>query len=336
MKSSVAIVGSANQDLTSYTPVVPLMGETVTGSNFETMPGGKGANQACAAASLGLAPVTMVSRVGEDSFGRDLLKNFKAKGVQFDKDLTILKEKDGKKVSTGIASIIVDTNSGDNCIIVTPGANHAMSGDDVTKSLKAMPEPPSVVVTQLEILTEAALAAMKTGKEMGAITILNPAPAPEASALKDFYPYCDIIIPNETELYKICGVSEAEGKDAEEKLARDLFQKGVGKAVVVTLGARGAMVVAKSDKETDGYKTTLVSAPDDLPCRDDPIVDTIGAGDGFCGALATYLSVGVELEDAAKLACGFAGMSVRRQGPSYPSPDEIPDCLIVGKALQTS
>jgi ribokinase len=338
MKSnSVVVVGSANQDLTSYTPTIPTMGETVMGSTFETSCGGKGANQACAAASLGINPVTMISRVGDDVFGKALLENFKDKGVLFDEQATVLRgEVDGKPISSGVASITVDTKSGDNMIIVTPGANHAMKAEDVEKSLKDLPERPAVVVVQLEILPEAALSALKTGKELGAVTILNPAPAPEGSALKDFYQYCDIVIPNESELFRICGVSDeaaAKDSDIEEKLARDLLNKGVGLAVVVTLGARGAMVVSKDEK---GFKTTFVCAPDDLPCKNDPIEDTIGAGDGFCGALSAYLSAGIELERAATLSCGFAGMSVRRRGASYPSGDEIPACLKINNVVAAS
>lgn len=331
MKSQVAVVGSANQDLTSYTAVLPQMGETVMGNTFATSCGGKGSNQACAAASLGLSPVTMICRLGDDVFAKDLMANFKKKGVEVDAETTILKAtKDGKPISTGVASIVVDTTSGDNMIIVTPGANHEMTANDVEMSLKAIPETPAAVVVQLEILKEAALAALKTGKELGSITILNPAPAPEAGVLDSFYPYTDIIIPNETELRKICGVAEdAEGgSDFEEKLAKQLLtDNGVKKAVIVTLGARGAMVVARDESGMDGMKVTYVSQPDDLPCKNDPIADTVGAGDAFCGALATYLSCGVELEKAAGMACGLASMSVRRTGASYPSPDEIPKCL---------
>jgi ribokinase len=295
------------------------------------------ANQACAAASLGINPVTMISRVGDDVFGKALLENFKNKGVLFDERATVLREVDGKPISSGVASITVDTKSGDNMIIVTPGANHAMKAEDVERSLTNLPERPAVVVVQLEILPEAALSALKTGKELGAVTILNPAPAPEGSALKDFYQYCDILIPNESEIFKICGVSDvaaAKDSDLEEKLAKDLLNKGVGMAVVVTLGARGAMVVAKDEK--DGFKTTFVCAPDDLPCKNDPIEDTIGAGDGFCGALSAYLSTGMELERAATLSCGFAGMSVRRRGASYPSGDEIPACLKIKNVVAAS
>ena len=326
MKSSrVAVVGSANQDLTSYTSILPQMGETVTGKTFETSCGGKGSNQACAAASLGLNPVTMICRMGDDVFAKDLLANFQKKGVEVDEERTII-----QGVSTGVASIVVDTTTGDNMIIVTPGANHKMTASDVETSLKALSEKPAAVVVQLEILKEAALAALKTGRELGAITILNPAPAPEAGVLDSFYKYTDIIIPNETELRKICGVPEDAEGDLEERLAKQLLtESGVKQAVIVTLGARGAMVVARGNNGADGITVSYVSQPEDLPCKNDPIADTVGAGDGFCGSLAAYLSAGVELNKAAEMACGLASMSIRRTGASYPSPDEIPDCLQV-------
>lgn len=305
------------------------------GSTFETSCGGKGANQACAAASLGISPVSMVCRVGDDVFGKDLLANFKNKGVQVnEKEAVLQKGKDGKPISSGVASIVVDTNSGDNMIIVTPGANHELLAQDVEASLKNLPDSPSMVVVQLEILPEAALQALKTGKELGAVTVFNTAPAPETFSIEEFYKFSDIIVPNESELRKICGVTEEackEDKDFEEQAKKLLLEKGVAQAVIVTLGARGAMVVAKRDQ--DKTETTFVSAPPDLPCKDDPVADTIGAGDAFCGALSTYLSAGIELEKAATLACGFASMSVRRQGASYPTADELPECLQIDKFL---
>lgn len=321
-KNHVVIVGSANQDLTSYTRTVPVLGETVMGTSFETSCGGKGANQAVAAASLQISPVTMVCRTGDDVFGKSLLSNFARVGVQVDKESTVLTGESNKAISTGVAAITVDFFSGDNMIIVTPGANHALTPAEVRKSLQDLKDPPAVVVVQLEIKPKAALEALKTAKELGAITIFNPAPAPESFSIEEFYPFVDIIIPNETELAKICG----DNGESEEVNAHALLKKGVGQAVVVTLGARGAMVVQSNDSG-DGVTTTLVDAPIDLPCRNDPVQDTVGAGDGFCGALSTYLSAGVSLVDAAGMACGFAGMSVRRRGASYPTATELPACL---------
>ena len=320
----VLVVGSANQDLISYTSVLPSMGETVMGSSFETTCGGKGANQAVCASSLGMAPsVTMVCRVGQDAFGADLLANFNKVGVLFDKETTVAKES-----HSGVAPIVVDTSTGDNMIIVIPGANHVLTPEHVRNAILACDPPPAVVVTQLEIPPETALEAMRVGKQVGATTILNPAPAPKGWTLDEFYQHVDVLIPNETELLSLC----KDKPGSEEEMARFLLEKGVGKAVVVTLGARGAMVVTKTTDE--GANVQLVSAPDDLPCRDDPVQDTIGAGDAFCGATATYLSAGLDLTDATTKACGVASMSVRKKGAqtSYPTAAELPDCLKVASS----
>jgi ribokinase/non-canonical purine NTP pyrophosphatase (RdgB/HAM1 family) len=325
-RNHVVVVGSANQDLTSYTPTVPVMGETVMGQEFETSCGGKGSNQAVAAGSLGISPVTMICRVGDDVFGEALLDKLASVNVAWDETRTILRGKDSP--ASGTATIVVDTNSGDNMIIVTPGANYALSPDDVEESLRALPEPPAIVVVQLEIKPATALQALRTAKDLGAITVLNPAPAPEGYTLDDFFPYVDILIPNETELRKCLGKDELSDED-EEALAKELLDKGMGMGVIVTLGARGAMVVAKKDTDSNDMEVSLVDAPRDLPARNEPIEDTIGAGDAFCGALSTYLSAGLSLTEAAGKACGVASMSVRRRGANYPTASELPETLKV-------
>ena len=210
-------------------------------------------------------------------------------------------------------------------IIVTPGTNFVLSAADVRDSLQKLSEKtkPSVVLVQLEIKPEPALEALKVGKELGATTILNTAPAPEDFSIDDWYPYIDILIPNETELQELC---KGGPDDDEEVMAKSLIAKGVGK-VLVTLGARGAMIVEKAS--SGEIEVTMISAPDDLPCKNDPVEDTIGAGDAFCGALSTYLSAGLSLPEAATKACGVASMSVRKRGAqtSYPTPDVLPECL---------
>lgn len=316
------MVGSANQDLTSYTSQLPTLGETVMGTTFETSCGGKGANQAVAAASIGLVPVDMVCRVGKDVFGTALMNHLSKVGITIDQECTIIDD-----TSTGVAAITVDTKSGDNMIIVTPGANHALSPRNVEDALKKIVKPGDMVVVQLEITFEAALQALKTAKEIGATTLLNPAPAPTSLSLQEFYPFVDILIPNESELVQLCKNDGYNGDTNDEvAMAKALLEKGVQQTVVVTLGARGAMPVTKG---ADGSMTTsIVQAPLDLPCRNDPVVDTIGAGDAFCGSLATFLQTKkFTLEQAVERACGFAGISVRRRGASYPTWEELPECL---------
>ena len=209
-------------------------------------------------------------------------------------------------------------------IIVSPGANYALNKEDVREAvLKAKP---AQVVVQLEIIPEVALEALKAGKEVGAMTMLNTAPAPEGWSLEDpgkeFYPYVDLLILNETELQKVCGSNEG---DKEEELAKSLLPK-VGRAVIVTLGSRGAMVV---EKQGDSFSIEYTDAPKELPARNEPVKNTVGAGDSFCGALSSYLSTGLSLTEAAGYACGVASMTVRKDGAqtSYPSYDELPECL---------
>jgi len=332
----VVVVGSANQDLTAYTATVPKTGETVLGESFETSFGGKGANQGVAAASLDIAPVSMVCKVGADAFGTELLESFQKVNLQYDETSVV-----APNVSTGVAQIIVDTKTGDNMIIVVPGANHALTSSDVRTAITSMADDdscskcPMTVVVQLEIKPEVALEALKVAKEVGATTIFNPAPAPEGWLLDaDFYKYSDIVIPNETELRSLCRGEESVETDDEEAMARTLFARGVSNAVIVTLGARGAMVVSKCDDVSGGTSTEFVCAPPELPCNSDPVVDTVGAGDSFCGSLSAYLSAGLSLGEAATKACGVASMSVRKRGAqsSYPSAAELPDALKVTAA----
>ena len=246
----ILVVGSANQDLTSLTDVIPKLGETVMGRTFGTACGGKGANCAVAAASIGRSigvDVQMTCRVGNDIFGQNLLKNFQKVGVAYNEDETVLQD-----VESGVASIIVDGKSGDNSIIVTPGANFKLTPEDVQKAIKDA--KPAMVVTQLEVLPDVAFEAMKSGKEIAnAVTVLNSAPAPEGYTLEEngrnFYDFVDVLILNESELEKLCEQSgattgtgtaspSAEGESMnEEDLAKFLLiEKGVGKAVIVTLG----------------------------------------------------------------------------------------------------
>jgi len=331
----VVVVGSANQDLTAYTATVPKTGETVLGESFETSFGGKGANQGVAAAALGIVPVSMVCKVGADAFGNELLESFRDVNLQYDEASVVAPD-----VSTGVAQIIVDTKTGDNQIIVIPGANHALTSSDVRAAITSMAQNNQeqggrlmIVVVQLEIKPAVALEALEVAKEVGAITIFNPAPAPEGWELdSNFYRYADIIIPNETELRSLCQREETIQTDDEEAMAKTLFARGVSTAVIVTLGARGAMVVSKSGKEDEkGVQTEFVCAPSELPCNSEPVVDTVGAGDSFCGSLSAYLSAGLSLGEAATKACGVASMSVRKRGAqsSYPRAKDLPDILLL-------
>ncbi|KAI2493697.1 Pyrophosphatase [Fragilaria crotonensis] len=336
---SVLIVGSANQDLTAYTCRVPRMGETILGQDFSTSCGGKGANQAVAAAAL-LSPM-FVGQVGQDVYGKALLENFRTAGVLYDEE-TIWAPND---IPTGVASIMVDITTGDNTIVVVPGANHALTAEQVRTAI--LRHRPKVVLAQLEVLPLVALEAMKVGKQIGATTILNPAPAllPGDKLMAEFYNNVDILTPNETELRLLYDGSSPDDDAAapcdEETMAQSLLDRGIAQAVVVTLGSRGAMVVSH-DKTTE-----RVCAPPGIFPHDQapPVVETVGAGDCFCGALAAYLSTlllepssvtsksdndsVMSLAECARLACGMASLSIRKRGAqsSYPSRNEVPDVL---------
>jgi len=365
----VIVVGSANQDLTCYAPTIPLLGETILGTSFQSCCGGVGANQAIAAAYLGSSQleVSVVCRLGKDGFGDDTLKTFDEVGVTYNKAVI-----QTPKYHTGVAPIIVNSQTGDNMIIVLPGANRALTPADVRSELldyhhhTDRKKSNVVIVTQLEIRLETALEAMKVGKEMGALTILNPSPAQEKTPTTikeettekveyddaEFYRNVDILIPNEMELVSLVSsikggttvedesMGLAEDKEVEVEMAKTLLRLGVKKAVIVTLGARGVMVVSRKQDNTKTdthnnddnkveYEVTMLQADPSLPHHSQPVEDTIGAGDCFCGSLAAYLSAGLELTDAATKACGVASMSVRKKGAqsSYPRKEDLPESL---------
>lgn len=347
----VVIVGSINQDLTTYTSSLPSPGQTILGSDFVAAPGGKGANQAVAATSIGVVDarrggVHMIGRVGDDDMGIGLIRGLQSRGVKLnDDDVRVV------GAHTGVASIYVDTTSGENTIVVAPGANLALGKDDVESSLMEILGRGDekgcvrdVVLVQLEIAPETALQALLTASKLGALAVLNPAPAPKGWELtEEWYSAIDVLIPNETELGAICGLSNSDDVtgEGEEAMAIALLERGVRLAVIVTLGARGVMIVMRDASENapsmgsvDGHRTIMISEPPDLPCKSEPVVDTVGAGDAFCGALAAYLSRGITLEKAASMACGVASMSVRKRGAqeSYPRAEDLPGCLLIEHA----
>jgi len=203
----VVVVGSINQDLTTYASSLPSAGQTILGTDFITTGGGKGANQAVAASKINIVDsqnnggVYMIGRVGDDVMGNNLLSSLQTNGVKMNID-----EMKVNGQHTGVASINVDTNSGQNTIVVAPGANLALSCDDAQSSLANICEK-DVVLVQLEIKPEAALQALKSSSSKDALTILNPAPAPKDWELtSEWYSSIDIIIPNETELASLCGL----------------------------------------------------------------------------------------------------------------------------------
>ncbi len=274
----VFVVGSINQDLMVSTPVYPKLGETVHGHHVTPSPGGKGSNQAVAAARLG-APTSMVGRVGSDAFGAAMLGALQDAGVDTLSVETI------EATQTGLA-IVTHTDAGKNAIIVMQGANQTLGPDDLAP-LDAL-EPGDVVVTQLEVPVPAVRRALERAREAGATTILNAAPAADVAALLNVV---DLLVVNEFEAGVVAGTetpTEAAARDAAARLAEEHDL-----TVVLTLGEAGAMVAHEGRRI-------------DIPPFPVHAVDSTGAGDTFVGALAAFLALGHPLKDACRWA-GAAG-----------------------------
>lgn len=288
-------------DLIAYAPRLPAPGETLMGTRFQTGYGGKGANQAVAAARLGAA-VAMVARVGGDVFGADMLANFAAQGI----DVARVLRTEG--VSSGVAPIAVD-DAGRNAIIVVAGANALLTPADVDAAAPAIRRA-RVLLCQLEVPLETSLRALTLAREAGVLTILNPAPAPEA--LHDaMLRVSDLVCPNESEASAISGIPVTDAASA-EAAGRVLVGRGA-RAAIVTLGAAGCLYVSAS--ETWRAPAPVVTA-----------VDTTGAGDCFLGSLAFFLACAAGLRDAAIRAAAVAALSVQRPGTqtSYPYAADLP------------
>lgn len=297
---AIVVVGSANLDLIVPVPAIPRPGETVLGGALTRAPGGKGANQAVAARRMGAA-VAFVGAVGADDHGRILTGALAADGVQ----LHGLRSVAG--AATGVALIAVAA-SGENCIIVAPGANALLTPDDVDRAAPAI-RSAGMLVTQLEIPLSAVRRALEIARSAGVRTVLNPAPAQPLP--DDVLALADVLVLNATEAALLTGQPVADADDATQA-AQALRQRGAG-LVVVTLGARGAVAL--------GPAATLR-----MPAFRVPVVDTTAAGDAFIGALATRLSADpARLDSALRAATAAGALCVGRPGaqPSLPTADEV-------------
>lgn len=288
MTAQICVVGSSNLDLTARVPRLPQLGETLKGWTFHLGYGGKGANQAITAAKLG-ARVTVVTKLGRDVFGEDTLKNYRAQGV----DTTFVQFDDAH--ASGIAMIFVDDHA-QNCIVIVPGANAALSPTDVRASAEAL-RAADVVVCQLEVPVETTLEAFRIARAANVRTILNPAPA--ASLPDELLALTDICVPNEHETETLTGLA-IRTLDEGERAARALLARGV-RTVILTLGERGALVVTAEIVEH--------VAPISVKA-----VDPTGAGDAFIGSLAVFLGEGVRLREAVRRANAIAALSVTKLG----------------------
>ncbi len=295
MKTAITVVGSINMDLITYTSRIPSIGETILGTSFKMNPGGKGANQAVAAAKLGVG-VCMIGKIGKDDFSKELIENLSRNKV-----VTKNIKKDQSSFS-GIASIIVD-GSGDNCIIVSPGANMNLLPEDVEESRSAIINSGALLM-QLEIPLDTVIKAAEIAHANNVLTVLNPAPAQKlpASLLSNL----DVIIPNESEIQILTDMTVNTLEEV-EKASRFLVDLGV-RLVVVTLGSRGALLTSKDQ--------TIFS-----PAFNVDVVDTVAAGDSFVSSFTYALSINKPLDEA--LRWGNAAGALATTG--YGSQTSLPD-----------
>lgn len=283
----IAVVGSINMDISVPVGSIPIPGETVLGGDALWSGGGKGANQAVAAARLGLT-VAMVGCVGSDAAGADLVQRLETDGI----DVSHVSVLEG--IASGLALIAVDQNTGENSIVVSPGANGKLTAELVTDSADV--SNAKVLLLQLEVPIKAVAAAAAAAK---GIVILNPAPAhPDAAQLLDSV---DIVIPNEHELATLAGTGPLTSPE-------DLVNAALGLAgnadVVVTMGSAGALVVPRSEPASHFF----------VEARKVTAVDTTAAGDSFCGAMADALARDLTLASAVEWAIKVAALTVQSPG----------------------
>ncbi|CAH8487431.1 unnamed protein product [Schistosoma turkestanicum] len=354
-KFHVTVVGSLNVDLSIFTSIIPKLGETVTGSSFLLGYGGKGANQCVASRVLG-CNTAMIGKVGDDYFGEMFIQHLQQLGVNTD---GITRSSIN---STGVASITVEARTGENQIVIVPGANMLVSENDISLAEELTLFNTKIIVCQFEINTPATLHSLRLGRAKGIKTILNPAPAPVSSGnsgklrdyelLEDILSNCDFVCPNESEF---CSITRSDPeslflKDETDSLNIDAFIPGLTyllekktKCPIVTLGSKGVIAIlseqnldkiyAEDTKEVariifENQEKLVVhfSAPSKID-----VIDTTGAGDCFVGSLAYFVACheDITLAEQIRRSVWVASQSVRKKGTqsSYPKRDELPDTL---------
>lgn len=300
----IVVFGSINMDLVVRAPHIPIPGETILGSDFVMVPGGKGANQAVAAARLG-APVQMVGAVGNDGFGPQLRQSLADYGV----DTTHVRT---SETASGVALITVD-DKGENSIVVASGANMRLPAD-ILDSLDHALDQANILLLQLEIPMDFVITAARLAKKRGVMVILDPAPAPTKPLPAELLQSIDVITPNESETAALTGINPIDTAHA-INAATHLHQLGVPQ-VIIKRGGNGILW-------SDGSKTII------QPAFQVPVVDTVAAGDSFNGSLATALAEQQYWGDALRFAAASAAISVTRRGAqqSMANRGEVDDLL---------
>ncbi|MEM0026970.1 MAG: ribokinase [Ignisphaera sp.] len=296
---SIAVVGSIHADFYVKVKRFPQPDETVIGSDYAIYPGGKGANQAVGCARLGVETY-MIGAVGDDYIGSMLIDNLARNGVRID---YVYKA----SCSSGVAFIILNEETRENMIIVSPGADNAVTPQLVEDSLKSLRGKAKILLTQLEIPIETVYRSLEIAKEFGILTILNPAPA--RSLDRDMFRFVDIAVPNRVELQQLTGVKIESIEDV-FRASEKLLEWGV-EVVITTLGSRGAAIATRNTKTiAKAFKV--------------PVVDTTGAGDAFVAGLAVALLENREITDAVRFANAVAALKITRMGAqSMPTRSEV-------------
>jgi ribokinase len=302
---SVLVFGSLNMDLVTRTPRLPQPGETIAGHSFVTVPGGKGGNQAVAVAKLGV-PVQMNGRVGGDEFGKMLIESLRSAGV----DCAGIRI-DGT-CSSGVAAIAID-DTGENNIIIIPGANGRVDGSDVEK----IPFfGRKVLLLQLEIPMAIVLAAAQTAHSAGVTTILDPAPAP-TELPPALYTTVDILTPNQVEAEQLTGI-RVRDRDSALSAAQELQRRGI-KTVIIKMGAQGALCVTETEEFwIEPFEVVAI--------------DTVAAGDAFNGGLAAALAEGRSIAEACRWGAAAGAIAVTRSGAQESMPTREALTKLLGTA----
>jgi len=290
-------------DLVALTPRAPMEGETIIGTSFQQFTGGKGANQAVGAARLG-ADVSMIGKLGRDSFGEAHIESLKREGVNYENVLF------DDVASSGVGHITLEGN-GNNRIIVIPGANHKLTPEDI-ENLEGEIEKSDIIILQLEIPFNTIYKSIELAHKHNKIIILNPAPAVKLE--EDYVKLVDYIVPNESEATLLTGIKVSSIETAREA-AKNLLGLGC-KNVIITLGDKGVLLV---NSKEEIFKESFKVKP----------VDTTAAGDSFIGAFAYSLSHGVEHAKALEYACAVGAITVTKMGaqPSLPNFSEVEEFI---------
>ena len=304
MASEIVVVGACMFDLISYVPRFVNNGETLHGHEFQMGYGGKGANQAVMAAKLG-SKVKLISKLGDDFFGKGTEENLKQLNVNLDHLYFT------NKALSGVAPITV-TDKGENSVIIVSGANNLLTEEEIQAATDQIKEA-KYLLCQLEIDLALTQKALEIAKNHGVKTILNPAPATDKLP-DEIYTLVDVFCPNETETEILTG-GKTDSIEAAEQQAKVLLARGV-KTVIITLGERGCLLVDKN--ETIHIPAPKVNA-----------VDTVGAGDCFVGSLAHFLAKGLDLKTSAARAVEIASISVQAKGTqtSFPTKEVLPAAI---------